>query len=150
MPDSSLKAHINDAVKAAMRARDKQRLGTLRLVMSEIKRVEVDERIDPDTGRITAILNKMVKQRRDSIRQFAQAGRDELAAREQSEIDVIQEFLPQPLTGAEIEAIIHQAISDSGADSMQDMGKVMGRVKGQVQGRADMGEISKKVKTALS
>ncbi|MCY4263635.1 MAG: GatB/YqeY domain-containing protein [Gammaproteobacteria bacterium] len=150
MPESPLKTQINDAMKDAMRAREKQRLGTLRLMLSEIKKVEVDERIDPDDARITSILDKMVKQRRDSIKQFSEAGRDELAAQEQSEIEVIQEFLPQQLTEAEIDAIIKQAIADSSASSMQDMGKVMGCVKGQVVGKADMGQISQKVRAALS
>jgi len=150
MSESALKIKISDAMKDAMRAKDKERLGTIRLVLSEIKKVEVDERIDPDDARITSIMDKMVKQRRDSIKQFTDGGRDELAAKEQSEIDVIQEFLPQPLTDEELDAIIADAVSSTGASSMQDMGKVMGIVKGQVVGKADMGTVSQKVKSALS
>jgi len=133
-----------------MRAKDKERLGTVRLVLAEIKRVEVDERIDPDDARITSILDKMVKQRRDSIKQFQDADRPELAEKEQAEIDVIQEFLPSQLSEDEVAAIVSKAVADSGAASMQDMGKVMGLVKPQVVGRADMGVVSQKVKAALS
>lgn len=150
MSESPLKTKISDAMKDAMRAKDKERLGTIRLVLSEIKRVEVDERIDPDDARITSIMDKMVKQRRDSIKQFTDGGREELAAKEQSEIDVIQEFLPQQLSEAEIEALVAEAVSSTGAASMQDMGKVMGVIKPQVTGRADMGMVSAKVKAALS
>lgn len=133
-----------------MRAKDKERLGTIRLVLSEIKKVEVDERIDPDDARITSIMDKMVKQRRESIKQFTEGGREELAAKEQSEIDVIQEFLPQQLTEDEITAIINEAVESTGASFMQDMGKVMGVIKPQLTGRADMGVVSKIVKDSLS
>lgn len=150
MSESPLKQQITEAMKAAMRAKDKERLGTVRLVLADIKKVEVDERIDPDDARITSILDKMVKQRRDSIKQYEDAGRSELAAKEQAEIDVIQEFLPTQLSEAEIEAIIKDAVASSGAANMQDMGKVMGLVKPQVVGRADMGMVSQKVKAALS
>ena len=149
MPNSSLKAQINEAMKAAMRAKEKERLGTIRLVLAEIKKVEVDERIDPDDVRITSILDKMVKQRRDSIKQFTDAGRNELAAKEQSEIEVIQEFLPQPLSEEEIASLIDEAIASTGAASMQDMGKVMGLLKPQMAGRADMGKISGLIKQRL-
>ena len=137
-------------MKDAMRAKDKERLGTIRLVLSEIKKVEVDERIDPDDARITSIMDKMVKQRRESIKQFTEGGRDELAAKEQSEIDVIQQFLPQQLTEDEISAIVKEAVASTGASSMQDMGKVMGSIKPQLTGRADMGVVSKIVKDSLS
>jgi uncharacterized protein YqeY len=149
MPDSPLKAQINEAMKAAMRAKEKERLGTIRLVLAEIKKVEVDERIDPDDVRVTSILDKMVKQRRDSIKQFTDAGRDELAAKEQSEIEVIQEFLPQPLSEEEIASLIDEAIAGTGAASMQDMGKVMGLLKAQMAGRADMGKVSGLIKQRL-
>ena len=149
MPDSPLKAQINEAMKAAMRAKEKERLGTIRLVLAEIKKVEVDERIDPDDARVTSILDKMVKQRRDSIKQFTDAGRDELAAKEQSEIEVIQEFLPQPLSAEEIASLIEEAIASTGAASMQDMGKVMGLLKPQMAGRADMGKVSGLIKQRL-
>jgi len=150
MSESPLKQQITEAMKTAMRAKDKERLGTVRLVLAEIKRVEVDERIDPDDARITSILDKMVKQRRDSIKQFQDADRPELAEKEQAEIDVIQEFLPSQLSEDEVAAIVSKAVADSGAASMQDMGKVMGLVKPQVVGRADMGVVSQKVKAALS
>jgi len=150
MPDSSLKQQINEAMKDAMRARDKARLGTIRLALAEIKRVEVDERIDPDNARVTSILDKMVKQRRESIKLFESAGRDELVAQEQSEIDVLQEFLPQALNEEELDAIISAALSNTGAQGMQDMGKVMGIIKPKVVGRADMSLVSDKIKAALS
>ena len=149
MPDSPLKAQINEAMKAAMRAKQKERLGTIRLVLAEIKKVEVDERIDPDDVRVTSILDKMVKQRRDSIKQFTDAGRDELAAKEQTEIEVIQEFLPQPLSEEEIASLIEGAIASTGATSMQDMGKVMGLLKPQMAGKADMGKVSGLIKQRL-
>ena len=149
MPDSPLKAQINEAMKAAMRAKEKERLGTIRLVLAEIKKVEVDERIDPDDVRVTSILDKMVKQRRDSIKQFIDAGRDELAAKEQTEIEVIQEFLPQPLSEEEIASLIEEAIASTGATSMQDMGKVMGLLKPQMAGKADMGKVSRLIKQRL-
>ena len=149
MPDSPLKAQINEAMKAAMRAKEKERLGTIRLVLAEIKKVEVDERIDPDDVRVTSILDKMVKQRRDSIKQFTDAGRDELAAKEQNEIEVIQEFLPQPLSKEEIASLIEEAIASTGAASMQDMGKVMGQLKPQMAGKADMGKVSGLIKQRL-
>ena len=150
MPDSSLKQQINEAMKDAMRARDKARLGTIRLALAEIKRVEVDERIDPDNARVTSILDKMVKQRRESIKLFESAGRDELVAQEKSEIDVLQEFLPQALNEEELDVIISAALSDTGAQGMQDMGKVMGIIKPKVVGRADMSMVSDKIKAALS
>ena len=137
-------------MKDAMRARDKARLGTIRLALAEIKRVEVDERIDPDNARVTSILDKMVKQRRESIKQFESAGRDELVAQEKSEIDVLQEFLPRALNEEELDAIISAALSDTGAQGMQDMGKVMGIIKPKVVGRADMSMVSDKIKAALS
>ena len=149
MPDSPLKAQINEAMKAAMRAKEKERLGTIRLVLAEIKKVEVDERIDPDDVRVTSILDKMVKQRRDSIKQFTDAGRDELAAKEQTEIEVIQEFLPQPLSEEEIASLIEEAIARTGATSMQDMGKVMGLLKPQMAGKADIGKVSGLIKQRL-
>ena len=150
MSDSALKQKITDAMKTAMRARDKARLGTIRLALSEIKRVEVDERIDPDDTRVIAILDKMLKQRRESIRMFEEAGRTELADQEKFEITVLQEFLPQALSAAELDDIIQSALAESGAENMKDMAKVMGLVKPQVIGRADIGSISAKIKAALS
>jgi len=137
-------------MKAAMRARDKERLGVIRLMLAEFKRIEVDERIDLDEDRALAVLDKMSKQRRDSAQQFTDAGRDELAAQENFEIGVIAEFLPAQLSDEELSAIIAQAITDSGAESMRDMGKAMALIKPQVQGRADMGNISKLIKAKLT
>lgn len=146
---SALKDTINSAVKDAMRAKDKPRLGVLRMTMSEFKRIEVDERIELDDSRVLAVLDKMLKQRRDSAKQFEDAGRQDLAEIEHFELGVIQEFLPQPLTDSEINAIIKAAITESGASGMADMGKVMAIVKPEVQGRADVGAVSKLVKDAL-
>lgn len=146
---SDLKATITEQMKDAMRAKDKPRLGTIRLILAELKRIEVDERIDLDDARVLTVLDKMVKQRRDSITQYEAAERPELAEKEQQELEVIKTFLPQPLSDAEITQIIDDAIAESGASSMQDMGKVMAIVKPQVQGRADMGKISGLVKQKL-
>ena len=150
MSTDTLKAKITEAMKDAMRARDKERLGAIRLIQAEIKRIEVDERIEVDDERMLSVLDKMVKQRRDSIRQYEDAGRQELADREQAEIDVIQEFLPAQLSEAEIQALVADAVAKTGAASMQDMGKVMGILKPRMQGRADMGLVSKAVKAQLS
>lgn len=150
MSDSERKIALKEAQKEAMRAKDKERLGVIRMMLSEVKRIEVDERIDVDNDRILLILDKMLKQRRDSIAAFTDAGRDELAAKEQFEIEVIQSFLPQQLDEEEIAAIVSKAIADSGAAGMQDMGKVMGLVKPQVQGRADVGMVSGLVKKQLA
>lgn len=142
----SLTATIKEAVKAAMRAKAKERLATLRLITSEFKRVEVDERVEIDDDRALVILDKMCKQRRDSIAQYQAAGRDDLAAVEQAEIDVISEFLPAALSDEELNAMVAAAISETGATGMQDMGKVMAIIKPQAQGRADMAQVSKLVK----
>ena len=149
MADSTLKAELTEAMKAAMKAREKERLAAIRLILAEFKRIEVDERIEVDDARGIAVLDKMVKQRRDSIKQFTDAGRLELAAKEQAEIEVIQTFLPQPLTDAEIDALIDTAIADSGADSIKAMGQVMAIVKPHIQGRADVGQVSQRVKARL-
>ena len=144
------KIEIEAAMKAAMRAKDKPRLGTIRLILADVKRIEVDERIDIDEPRLIATMDKMLKQRRDSIAQFRSAGREELAAQEELEIAVIQTFLPTQLTDDELAEMISAAISSSGAESMKDMGKVMAVLKPQLQGRADMGAVSGKIKAALS
>lgn len=146
----SLKSKIQDAMKSAMKAKQKARLLTIRLMLADIKRVEVDERIELSDDRILVILDKMLKQRRDSISQFESAGRDDLTAIEKAELEVITEFLPDPLSAEELENIIVEAISQTGAVSMADMGKVMAIVKPQAQGRANMSEISKAVKNRLS
>lgn len=147
---SELKQRLSDEMKAAMRAKAKARLGTIRMILAELKRIEVDERIELDDARVLATLDKMQKQRRDSIEQFNAASRDDLADIEQQELLVIKEFLPQPLTEAELTSIVNTAVTDSGAQGMQEMGKVMALVKPQVQGRADMGAISQLVKNRLN
>jgi hypothetical protein len=147
---SELKQRISTEMKAAMRAKDKARLGTIRLIMSEIKRVEVDERIELDDTRVLAVLDKMQKQRRDSISQFDTAGRQDLADLERQELEVIKTFLPQPLTEQELADLIAQAISTTAARSMQDMGKVMAMIKPQIQGRADAAAVSRLVKAQLA
>lgn len=146
---SELKQQITEAMKDAMRARDKVRLGTVRLILAELKRVEVDERVDVDDARVLAILDKMNKQRRDSIAQYETAGRDDLAAIEREEMEVIATFLPAALSDEEINTLIDTAIADTGAEGMQDMGKVMGVLKPQLQGRADMAAVSKLIKARL-
>ena len=137
-------------MKAAMKAKDKERLATIRLIQAEFKRVEVDERIEIDDERALSILDKMVKQRRDSAQQYQDAGRDELAARENDEIAVIQEFLPAQLGEDELIEMVDAAIAASGASGMQAMGAVMGQLKPQLAGRADMGAVSKLVKARLA
>ncbi len=149
MAEHTIKARITEAMKDAMRARDKDRLGAIRLIQADIKRIEVDERIEVDDERMLVILDKMIKQRRDSISQYRNAGRQELADKEQAEIDVIQEFLPAQLSDAELDQMIADAIAASGAESMKDMGKVMAILKPQVQGRADVGAVSQAVKKRL-
>ena len=144
-----LKQQITDAMKAAMKGGDKPRLAVIRLILAAIKQREVDERIELDDSQVLAVLDKMVKQRRDSIKQYEDAGRDELAAAEGAEIGVIQDFLPAELSEAEIDEIISAAIAETGAESMRDMGKVMGVVKPKVQGRADVGKVSGLVKQKL-
>jgi uncharacterized protein YqeY len=146
----SMKKQINDAMKDAMRAKDKARLGAIRLMQAEFKRIEVDERIEIDDARVLAVLDKMVKQRRDSINQYEAAGRQELADVEIAEIAVIQDFLPAALSDKEITAMVQAAIEQTGASSMADMGKVMGIIKPQIQGRADAGAVSGLVKATLT
>ncbi len=137
-------------MKAAMKARDKERLGTIRLIQAEFKRIEVDERIEVDDARALAVLDKMVKQRRDSAQQYTDAGRTELADVENNEIAVLQEFLPAQLTEDEIIAMIDEAIAASGAEGMQAMGPVMGQLKPKLAGKADMGKVSGLVKSRLT
>ena len=150
MSESTLVADVKAAMKAAMKAKDKERLATIRLIQAEFKRVEVDERIDVDDARALAIMDKMLKQRRDSAQQYQDAGRDELAAQEQSEIAVIQSFLPAQLSDDEINALIDDALSGIEASGMAAMGPLMGVIKPKLQGRADMGAVSKLVKARLN
>jgi uncharacterized protein YqeY len=147
---SDLQKQIKDAVISAMKAGEKKRLAIIRLMTSSMKQIEVDERIELDDARVIATLDKMVKQRRESIAQFKTAGRDDLVKQESYEIDIIQEFLPQALSEEEVEDIVNQAIEKTGAASIKDMGKVMGIVKPQIIGRADMGEISGRIKSLLT
>jgi uncharacterized protein YqeY len=147
---SETQAAIKAAMKEAMKSRDKERLGTIRLIQSEFKRIEVDERIELEEPRVLAVLDKMLKQRRDSQAQYEEAGRDELAAQEAAEIAVIQEFLPAQLSEEELDALIEEAVSAADASGMQAMGAVMGQLKPQLQGRADMGAVSQKVKARLT
>jgi uncharacterized protein len=141
---------IKDDMKASMKGGDKSRLGVIRLILAAIKQVEVDERITLDDGRTLQVLDKMLKQRRESIRQFADAGRDDLVAIEEAEVLVIQDFMPLALTEAEIDGMVNAAVAESGAESVKDMGKVMALLKEKMQGRADMSVVSAKIKAALS
>jgi len=150
MSTAPLKLRIQDEMKAAMKGGDKQRLGTIRLILSAIKQIEVDERIELDDSRILAILDKMVKQRRESASQYEQAGRDDLLQQENFEITVLQDFMPAALSDDEINTMIEEAITSSGASSIKDMGKVMGQLKSKMQGRADMGMVSDKIKARLN
>ena len=147
---SSLRTTINDAVKHAMRAGDKPRLAALRMVTAALKQHEVDTRTELTDADATAVLSKMVKQRREALEQYEQAGRDDLADKERRELAVIAEFLPQPLTDDELDARVDAAITEAGASSVRDMGRVMGVLKPRVQGRADMGAVSARVKARLS
>lgn len=146
----SLKQRIKDDMKAAMKAKEKSRLATIRLILAAVKQQEVDKRIELDDTAILAVLDKMVKQRRDSITQYEAADRTELADIEKEELVVIQDYLPQPLSDDEIQTILTTAIDESGATSMRDMGKVMAILKPALQGRADMDKVSGLVKEALT
>ena len=137
-------------MKSAMKNGDKERLATIRLILAAVKQVEVDTREDVDDQSMLAILDKMAKQRRESISQFEQAGREDLVAKETQELNIITEFLPRALSEEEISELIDQAMQDTAASSMKDMGKVMGILKPQIQGRADMGKVSQLIKSRLS
>lgn len=145
----SLTDTLKEAQKDAMRAKDKLRLGTIRMALAAVKQREVDERITLTDADVLAILTKMVKQRKDAAQQFDAAERKDLADNERAEIVIIETFLPQPLSDEEISALIAQAMAETGASGMQDMGKVMGWLKPKVQGRADMGPLSGKIKAQL-
>lgn len=146
---TELKDRIQSDVKDAMRAKAKERLGTLRLVTAAIKQKEVDERIEMDDDQVLQVLTKMVKQRQDSITQYTDAGRDDLAAREQAELAIIGEYMPAALSEEELEELVSKALAETRAKSIKDMGKVMGVLRPAVQGRADMGAVSAQVKQAL-
>jgi hypothetical protein len=145
----TLKERITEDMKAAMRAGEKDRLATIRLVLAAVKQIEVDERIVLDDARMLAVLEKMVKQRKESIAQFESGGRSDLVAKESAELAVIQAYLPAQMSEAELDALIAEAIATTGAASVKDMGKVMGIVKGKAAGRADMGAVGARIKQKL-
>lgn len=146
----SLKQQLTDDMKTAMRAGDKPRLGVIRLALAAIKQREVDERIELDDAQVLAALEKMLKQRRDSVTQYEAADREDLAKQERYEIGVLQGYLPKQLDSAELDALIETAITETGAESMRDMGKVMGLMKQRAAGQADMAEVSKQIKARLA
>jgi len=150
MTDSALKTRITDDVKTAMRSKDKKRLGTLRLLTAAIKQIEVDKRIELDDEQVVAVIEKMLKQRKDSIEQFEKAGRNELAEIEIKEVAILKEFMPEQMSDADVDALIDEAIASTGAEAMKDMGKVMGLLKPKLAGKADMGAVSGKIKAKLS
>ena len=145
----SLKAKITEDMKTAMKAGEKDRLKVVRLILAAIKQIEVDERIELDDARVLSVLEKMVKQRRESISQFNQGNREDLSAIELAEIDIIAPYRPKPMDDSEIDALIDEAITSTGAESIRDMGKVMGQIKSKAAGRADMGTVGTKVKERL-
>jgi uncharacterized protein YqeY len=146
----TLKSQIQEDMKSAMKSGDKDRLKVVRLMLAAIKQIEVDERIELDDAAVLNVINKMVKQRRDSVSQFQDGGRVDLADIELAEIAVLEQYLPEQLSDAELDALISKALQDSGAESIRDMGKVMGLVKAKAQGRADMGQVGARVKARLS
>lgn len=146
----AIKERINNDIKEAMRAKDKNLLTTLRLITAAIKQIEVDERIEVGEDRMLAILDKMTKQRKESIAQYQKAQRDDLVAQEQFELDILAQYLPEQLTATEIEHLIKEAIATTGAATMADMGKVMAQLKSKLQGRADMAQVSALIKALLS
>jgi len=147
---SKLKQLITDDMKLALKAQDKSALKAIRMILGAIKQKEIDERIDLDEKQVMAVIQKMVKQRKDSISQFSDAGRTDLVEVEEAELSIINNYMPKQLSEEEIEAAVVKAISDSGADSMKDMGKLMGILKGQLDGKADMGQVSQLIKSKLS
>ena len=147
---SKLKQLITDDMKLAMKAQDKPALKAIRMILGAIKQKEIDERIDLDDNQVMAVIQKMVKQRKDSISQFSDAGRTDLVEVEEAELLIINNYMPAQLSDDEIEAAVVKAISDTGADSMKDMGKLMGILKGQLDGKADMGQVSQLIKSKLS
>lgn len=150
MSETNLKAQLQSEMKSSMKNGDKLRLLVIRTMLAAIKQIEVDERIEPDDARIVGVLDKMVKQRRESVSQFTTAGRNDLIVIEEAEIVIIKEFLPEALSEKKIAELIEQAISTSGATSIKEMGKVMGILKPQLQGRADVGQVSQLIKSKLA
>jgi len=145
----SLKERISDDMKAAMRAKDTPRLETIRMLRAAIQRKELDEQTTLDDDGVLAVIEKQIKQSRDAIEQFKAGQREDLADKEQASVDILSEYLPEPLSDAELDELIQQAIAETGAATMKDMGKVMGRLKPRVQGRADMGQVSARIKAIL-
>jgi len=145
----SLKDQITEDMKSAMKARDKDRLKVVRLILAAVKQIEIDKRIELDDAAVLSVLDKMVKQRRDSIEQFQKGDRDDLADIELAEIAVLDTYLPEKMSDAELDALIDEAISTTAAESIRDMGKVMGQIKSKAAGRADMGAVGAKVKARL-
>ena len=146
----SLKNQITEDMKSAMKAGEKDRLKVVRLIMAAIKQVEVDSRVELDDSGVLNVLDKMVKQRRDSVEQFEKGGREDLAAAERAEIEVLEAYLPEQLSAAELDALVDEVIAATGAESIRDMGKVMGQIKARAAGRADMGAVSATVKERLN
>ena len=147
---SAIRERLNADIKTAMKAGDKDRLGTLRFIMAALKQQEIDTRVELDDQAVTTILTKLASQRRDSIAQFEGAGREDLASKERSELAVVEDYLPAPLSAAEIETLVNDAISRLGASSIKDMGKVMNELRPQLTGRADMAAVSSSIKQRLS
>lgn len=147
---SELKKRITDDMKSAMKAKDKEFLRATRMIIEAIKQKEVDERVELDDSQVLTVINKMVKQRKDSISQFDLAGRTDLVEIEEAELEIIKKYMPEQLSDEEVEIFVDKAINDSGSDSMKDMGKLMGMLKGQLDGKADMGAVSQLIKSKLS
>lgn len=150
MSESNLKSRIQEDMKTTMKARDAHRLGVIRLLMAAIKQREVDERITLDDTQVLAVIDKMIKQRQDSVSQFQKANRLDLVEQENFEMDILHEYMPPPLNEAEIDTFIQQAITSLNATSIKDMGAVMAQLKPSLQGRADIGSVSAKIKERLS
>lgn len=147
---SELKKRITDDMKSAMKAKDKEFLRATRMIIEAIKQKEVDERVELNDSQVLTVINKMVKQRKDSISQFDLAGRTDLVEIEEAELEIIKKYMPEQLSDEEVEVFVDKAINDSGSDSMKDMGKLMGMLKGQLDGKADMGAVSQLIKSKLS
>lgn len=145
-----LKVQIQDDMKSAMKAGDKHRLGVVRMILAAIKQIEVDERKELEDSDVLTVLNKMVKQRRDSVSQFRQGGREDLADKELSEIEILETYLPEQMSDAELDALVEQVITETGAESIRDMGKVMGAIRVRAAGQADMGAVGAIVKARLA
>ncbi len=147
---SELKKRITDDMKSAMKAKDRQALKAVRMILEAIKQKEIDERIELDDAQVMTVIQKMVKQRKDSISQFSDAGRSDLVEIEEAELEIINNYMPEQLSDEEVASVVDKAINDSGANSMKDMGKLMGMLKSQLQGKADMSLVSQLIKSKLS